>query len=80
VNPKRGPADEKSKLARTITSYRDRIESTLRLGLSNASVEARNTQICLFTRMAHGFGRVEALIGMAMLKLGRLCPSLPGRC
>ena len=34
----------------------------------------------LFTRMAHGFRRVEALIGLAMLKLARLCPPLPGRC
>jgi transposase len=69
-----------TKLARTITSYRARIESTLRLGLSNAIVEARNRQIRLFTRMAHGFRRVEALISLAMLKLGQLCPPLPGRC
>lgn len=67
------------KLARALTSYRPRIEATLRIGMSNAIVEARNTQIRLFTRMAHGFRRVESLIGLAMLKLGRLCPSLPGR-
>jgi len=67
-------------LARTIASYRTRIEASLKLGLSNALVEARNRQIRLFTRIAHGFRRVEALIGLAMLKLGRLCPPLPGRC
>ena len=67
------------KLARSLISYRPRIEATLRTGMNNAIVEARNTQIRLFTRMAHGFRRVEALIGLAMLKLGRLCPPLPGR-
>jgi len=67
------------KLARTLVFYRPRIEATLRTGMNNAIVEARNTQIRLFTRMAHGFRRVEALIGLAMLKLGRLCPPLPGR-
>lgn len=67
------------KLARSLVSYRPRIEDTLRTGMNNAIVEARNTQIRLFTRMAHGFRRVEALIGLAMLKLGRLCPPLPGR-
>ncbi len=67
------------KLARSLAVYRPRIEATLRTGMNNAIVEARNMQIRLFTRMAHGFKRVEALIGLAMLKLGRLCPPLPGR-
>ena len=67
------------KLARSLISYRPRIEATLRTGMNNAIVEARNTQIRLFTRMAHGFRRVEALIGLAMLEIGRLCPPLPGR-
>jgi transposase len=67
------------KLAKTLAVYRVRIETTLRVGMSNAIVEARNTQIRLFTRMAHGFRRVEALICLAMLKLARLCPPLPGR-
>lgn len=68
------------KLARTIRDYRLRIEATLTLGFSNAIVEARNTQIRLLTRLAHGFKRVEALISLAMLKLSGLCPPLPGRC
>lgn len=68
------------KLARTIRDYRPRIEATLTLGFSNAIVEARNTQIRLLTRLAHGFKRVEALICLAMLKLSGLCPPLPGRC
>ena len=67
------------KLAKTLALYRHRIETTLRVGMSNAIVEARNTQIRLFTRMAHGFRCVQALINLAMLKLGGLCPPLPGR-
>lgn len=66
-------------LARSIANHRDRIIATLTHGLSNAIVEARNTQVRLLTRLAHGFKRVEALIGLAMLKLGGLCPPLPGR-
>jgi transposase len=33
----------------------------------------------LLTRIAFGFKSPEALIGLAMLALGGLCPSLPGR-
>ena len=68
-----------TKLARTIRSYRTRIEAALTHGFSNAIVESRNNQVRLFTRLAHGFRRVEALIGLAMLKLAGLCPPLPGR-
>src|SRR5262249_1289297 len=62
-----------------ITDYRGRIEASLMLGFSNAIVEARNTQVRLLHRLAHGFKRVEALIALAMLKLSGLCPPLPGR-
>ena len=68
-----------TKLARTILGYYWRIVATLRHGISNALVESRNTQIRLLNRMAHGFKRAEALIGLSMLKLARLCPHLPGR-
>ena len=67
------------KLARTIRQYRPRIEATLRHGLSNALVEGRNTQLRLLHRIAHGFHNVNAFIALAMLKLGGLCPALPGR-
>ncbi len=68
-----------TKLARTIVAFYWRIRATLTHGVSNALVESRNTQIRLLTRLAHGFKRVEALIGLSMLKLAGLCPPLPGR-
>ena len=48
-------------------------------GLSNALVESVNTKIRLLTRIAFGFHSAEALISLAMLALGGLCPPLPGR-
>jgi len=46
-------------------------------GLSNARVEAINTQIRLITRRAFGLHSANALIALAMLSLADLCPSLP---
>ena len=48
-------------------------------GLSNALIEASNTQFRLLTRQAFGYHSAEALIAMATLKRGGLCPPLPGR-
>jgi transposase len=65
------------KLARTITAQRAGIEAAIQHGLSNARVEAINTQIRLLTRRAFGFHTPDALIALAMLSLARLCPPLP---
>ncbi len=46
-------------------------------GLSNARVEAINTQIRMITRRAYGFHSARALIALAMLSLAGLCPPLP---
>jgi transposase len=67
------------KLARTITEQRPGIEAAIEHGLSNARVEAINTNIRLITRRAFGFHSPDALIALAMLTLGGLCPPLPGR-
>jgi transposase len=67
------------KLARTIAAQHDGIVAAIRHGLSNARVEAINTQIRLIARRAFGFHSPEALISLAMLKLGGLCPPLPDR-
>ena len=67
------------KLARTITEQREGIVAAIRHGPSNARVEAINTQIRLIARRAFGFHSPQALIALAMLSLGGLCPSLPGR-
>ena len=64
-------------LARKIRSHRKGIENTLRHDLSNARVESLNTKIRLITRVAFGFHSPQALIALAMLSLGGLCPALP---
>jgi len=66
-------------LAKAITRHRAAIQAALTEGLSNGRVEAANTKIRLLTRVAFGFKSPEALIALAMLSLGGLCPPLPGR-
>jgi transposase len=67
------------KLAKSITEHRAGIEAALAHGLSNARVESVNTKLRLLTRIAFGFRSAEALVALAMLDLGGLCPPLPGR-
>jgi transposase len=67
------------KLAKTIDHYRPLILNTLDHGLSNARSEATNVHLRVLTRRAYGFHSPEALIAMAMLTRGGLCPDLPGR-
>ena len=67
------------KLAKSITEHRPGIEAALTHGLSNARVESVNTKLRLLTRIAFGFRSPEALVALAMLDLGGLCPPLPGR-
>ena len=66
-------------LAKTITTHRASIQAALTQGLSNALVESTNTKIRLLTRVAFGFRSPQALIALAMLSVGGLCPPLPGR-
>jgi transposase len=66
-------------LAKKIRAYRTAIDATLEHGMSNARVEAVNTRIRLLTRIAFGFHRADALIGLALLSLGGHPPVLPGR-
>jgi transposase len=65
------------KLARTITDQRAGILAAIEHDLSNARVEAINTQIRLITRRAFGFHSADALIALAMLTLAGICPPLP---
>jgi transposase len=67
------------KLARSITDHRAGIQASLLSGLSNGLAESVNTKLRLLTRIAFGFRSPEALIALAMLALGGLCPPLPGR-
>lgn len=63
-------------LARNVR-HREQTHATLSHGLSNALVESVNTRIRLLTALAFGFRSPDALIGLAMLKLGGYCPPLP---
>ena len=66
-------------LARTVAAHRAGIVASLLHGLSNARVESVNTKLRVLTRLAFGFRSPDALIGLAMLSVGDLCPDLPGR-
>ena len=68
-----------TKLAKTIKAHRASIEATLRLGLTNARIEAVNTTLRLLVRRAYGFHSAAAMIALAMLVCGGLRPLLPGR-
>lgn len=65
------------RVAKTITLQRAGIEAAIACGLSNARVEQVNTQLRLIARRAFGFHTPQALIALAMLSLGGLCPPLP---
>lgn len=66
-------------LATTIKRYLPLIHNTLEHGVSNALSEATNTHLRLLTRRAYGYHSADALIAMATLTRGGLCPPLPGR-
>ena len=70
---------EFTELGRKIRNHLPSIHATLDHGLSNGLIESVNTKIRVITRMAFGFHNPAALIGLAMLALGGLRPSLPGR-
>jgi transposase len=67
------------KLAGKVNRHREAIEISLEHGLNNGLVESTNTKTRLLARQAFGFRDPHALIGLAMLALGGLCPPLPGR-
>jgi transposase len=66
-------------LAKTIKRFLPLIHNALDHGLSNARSEATNTHLRLLTRRAYGYHSADALIAMATLTRGGLCPPLPGR-
>lgn len=67
------------KLAQQIAAHLRGIAAAIGFGLSNARTESINTRIRLIARRAFGFHSPEALIALALLSLGGLCPPLPGR-
>jgi transposase len=67
-------------VADRIANHLEQIHAALRHRVSNARTEAFNTRLQMINRRAYGFHSAEALIALAKLDLGRLCPPLPGRC
>lgn len=67
------------KLARAIRKHLPKIHNMLASGLSNARIEANNVHLRVLTRQAYGYHTAQALITMANLRRGGLCPPLPGR-
>jgi transposase len=76
---RRSKIPEFVKLARTLARFKDLIFATLDGGPSNGRAEGVNSQIQALIARARGFGSVEAVIAMAELCHGGLCPDLPLR-
>lgn len=68
-----------AKVARKIRRHLPELHNTLDSGLSNARIEATNTHLRVLTRRAYGYHSPDALIAIADLTRGGLCPPLPGR-
>lgn len=64
-------------LAKKIRRRRPDILRTIRLGYSNARLEAFNNRIKVTIRMAYGFHHVDNLIALVMLRCGGLDIRLP---
>jgi len=67
------------KVAKKIRRHLPELHNTLDSALSNARVEATNTHLRVLTRHAYGYASPDALIAIADLTRGGLCPPLPGR-
>lgn len=67
------------KLGKRLRKFRDLIWNTLDTGTTNARTEATNTHLRGLTKRAYGFHTPAALIAMADLTRGGLCPPLPAR-
>lgn len=66
-----------TKLAQTLTKYRDGVLKAVRLGISNALSESLNAKIRVLTHRAYGFHSVAALMAMVYLCCGDISLRLP---
>ena len=66
-------------LSRKIRRHAQRILDTIRLGFSNARVEAINNKIKVTIKMGYGFRNIDNLIALIMLRCSGLPFNLPGR-
>ena len=71
--------EEFVELGRKIKRHKQAILDTIRLGLTNARIEATNNKIKLIIRMGYGFRNLDNLIALILLKCGGLEVTLPCR-
>jgi transposase len=76
---RRSRIPEFARLARTLTRFKALIFATMDGGPSNGRAEGVNSQIQALIARARGFGSAGAVIAMAELVHGGLCPDLPLR-
>ena len=62
-----------------IKRHKDHILNTIRLGLSNARIEATNNKIKLIIRKAYGFRNIQNMMDMVYLVCSRIHVPLPNR-
>ncbi len=65
------------RLARTLSEHRDGIVNAIRLGLSNARLEAMNSTVRLISHRSRGFRRLDSLLALIRLVCGRVPIELP---
>ena len=65
------------KVAATLAEHRDAIVNAIRLGLSNARLEAMNSTVRLISHRSRGFRRLESLLAMIRLVCGKVPVALP---
>ena len=66
-------------LYKKIKRHKDHILNAIRLGMSNARIEAANNKIKLIIRKAYGFRNIQNLIDMVYLVCSNLRIPLPNR-
>lgn len=71
--------DAFKKLYLKIKRQRDHILNTIRLGMSNARIEATNNKIKLIVRKAYGFRNIQNMLDMVYLVCSDLRVPLPNR-
>ena len=62
-----------------IKRHKEHILNTIRLGLSNARIEATNNKIKLIIRKAYGFRNIQNMIDMVYLVCSKIQVPLPNR-
>ena len=67
------------KLYQKIKRHKEHILNTIRLGMSNARIEATNNKIKLIVRKAYGFRNIQNMLDMVYLVCSDLKVPLPNR-